>query len=260
MCEQKGEIMNRFFIILLFLLPLTLNAQYENENSIIINDIEYYMAIDQFTYVIGDSVHMNYRISNRSSSPITFYFNTAQQYDFFVTQNSVSIWHWSFGFVFAQVIWFMTVNPGNSTEVFYSWNMTDYFGDPISPGNYEVTGIYACSNNVPVSVNFEYLPVDAEDETIVFSELNLSNHPNPFNPQTTISFSLKDRAKVKLSIYNIIGQKIKTLLDTYSSKGIFEIIWRGTDDKKKKVASGNYFIKLKVNGEEKAVRKCILLK
>ncbi|MCK4311615.1 MAG: DUF1565 domain-containing protein [Candidatus Cloacimonetes bacterium] len=95
----------------------------------------------------------------------------------------------------------------------------------------------------------------------------LSNYPNPFNPSgagrspsTTIKLELAESGKIELAIYNVKGQKIKTLMDAYSCRGHFDIVWRGKDDNGKKVASGNYFIKLKVNGEEKAVRKCILLK
>ena len=88
----------------------------------------------------------------------------------------------------------------------------------------------------------------------------LTNYPNPFNPFTTIKFNLIESGKVELTIYNIKGQKVKTLMDAYSCKGHFELIWRGSDDNEKKVATGNYFIKLKVNGDIKAVRKLILLK
>ena len=49
-------------------------------------------------------------------------------------------------------------------------------------------------------------------------------------------------------------------MDAHSTQGHFEIIWRGVDDNRKKVASGQYLIKLYVNGKEKAVSKCVLLK
>ncbi|MCF7858874.1 MAG: T9SS type A sorting domain-containing protein, partial [Candidatus Cloacimonetes bacterium] len=75
-----------------------------------------------------------------------------------------------------------------------------------------------------------------------------------------IKLDLAESGKIELAIYNIKGQKIKTLINAYSTQGHFEITWRGVDDNKKPVASGNYFIKLKVNGEEKAVSKCVLLK
>ena len=99
-----------------------------------------------------------------------------------------------------------------------------------------------------------------ENEIIIPQVTQISNYPNPFNPSTTIKLDLAESGKIELAIYNIKGQKVKTLLDAYSSKGHFEITWRGIDDNKKKVASGQYFIKLKVNGEEQAVSKCVLLK
>ncbi|MDP8203907.1 MAG: choice-of-anchor Q domain-containing protein [Candidatus Tenebribacter mawsonii] len=88
----------------------------------------------------------------------------------------------------------------------------------------------------------------------------VSNYPNPFNPSTTINLELAESGKIELAIYNIKGQKVKTLLDAYSSKGHFKIVWRGVDNNKKKLASGQYFIKLTVNGKEQAVSKCVLLK
>ncbi|MCK5050544.1 MAG: T9SS type A sorting domain-containing protein [Candidatus Cloacimonetes bacterium] len=99
-----------------------------------------------------------------------------------------------------------------------------------------------------------------ENEIIIPEITQISNYPNPFNPSTTIKLDLAESGRVELAIYNIKGQKVKTLMDAYSSKGHFEIIWRGIDDNKRSVASGQYFIKLKVNGEEKTVRKCVLLK
>ncbi len=109
---------------------------------------------------------------------------------------------------------------------------------------------------------YEYQDSVAIQEDIIkpITQTKISNYPNPFNPSTTINLELAESGKIELAIYNIKGQKIKTLLDAYSSKGIFELVWRGTDNNGKKVASGNYFIKLKVNEEEKAVRKCVLLK
>ena len=101
---------------------------------------------------------------------------------------------------------------------------------------------------------------NGENEIIIPEITQISNYPNPFNPSTIIKLDLAESGDVELVIYNIKGQKVKTLLDVYSTKGHFEIIWRGTDDNKKKVSSGQYFIKLEVSGKEKAVSKCILLK
>jgi len=107
---------------------------------------------------------------------------------------------------------------------------------------------------------YEWQGTGIENDKLQFSNYKLSNHPNPFNPNTTIKLELAESGKIELAIYNIKGQKVKTLMDAYSAKGHFELIWRGKDDNDKKVASGNYFAKLKVNGDIKAVRKLILLK
>jgi hypothetical protein len=117
------------------------------------------------------------------------------------------------------------------------------YGETIDMGAYEWQGVEA-----------------EEDEITPITQTQISNYPNPFNPSTTIKLDLAESGKIELSIYNIKGQKVKTLIDAYSTIGHFEMIWKGVGDNKKKVASGNYFIKLKVNGKEKAVSKCVLLK
>ena len=125
----------------------------------------------------------------------------------------------------------------------------DLAGNPRIYGETIDMGAYEYQDSVSVSDNLQ---------SPIFNT-QLSNYPNPFNPSTTIKLDLAESGKIELAVYNVKGQKVKTLMDAYSSKGHFELIWRGVDDSKKQVASGQYFIKLKVNGKEKAVSKCILL-
>jgi hypothetical protein len=87
-----------------------------------------------------------------------------------------------------------------------------------------------------------------------------SNYPNPFNPSTTISFSLPKESNVELSVYNIKGQKVKTLVKGEFESGKHSVIWYGKDNNKKICSSGVYFYQLKVNGKSKAIKKCLLLK
>ncbi len=86
------------------------------------------------------------------------------------------------------------------------------------------------------------------------------NYPNPFNPSTTISFSLLEESKVSLTIYNLKGQKIKTLTNNSYQKGNHSTIWNGDDESGESVSSGIYYYKLNVNGKTEAVNKCLLLK
>ena len=104
--------------------------------------------------------------------------------------------------------------------------------------------------------------VEATQNQIPNTQYQLTNYPNPFNPSTTISFNIsrKDAKHAKIEIYNLKGQKIKTLMDCYTSPGEFELIWNGRDDNGKPVTSGVYMYQLKVDGKVVASRKCLLLK
>ena len=88
---------------------------------------------------------------------------------------------------------------------------------------------------------------------------NLQNYPNPFNPTTTISFEIAEAGKTQIEIYNVKGQKIKTLLDETMEIGGHSTIWNGTDSDDKQVASGIYFYKVSVNNTEQ-IKKMILIK
>jgi len=85
------------------------------------------------------------------------------------------------------------------------------------------------------------------------------NYPNPFNPQTTIKYDLPDPGNVNIAVYNILGQKVKTLADEYQEAGYKQVSWDGKDDGGREVASGIYFYKIKTIGFEKT-KKMVLLK
>ncbi|MEA2103050.1 MAG: T9SS type A sorting domain-containing protein [Candidatus Cloacimonadota bacterium] len=88
---------------------------------------------------------------------------------------------------------------------------------------------------------------------------NLILAPNPFCNQTSISFQLTQTGIVNLSIYNIKGQKVKTLIDAFSCPAKFQVNWKGTDRHGYPVANGTYFAKLIIDDKEKVVRKFIKL-
>ena len=97
----------------------------------------------------------------------------------------------------------------------------------------------------------------------------LNNYPNPFNPSTTISFSLtaKDAKNAKLIIYNLKGQKVRDLSPSLCHPEFIEgrgengysIIWNGRNDSNQIVSSGIYFYELKTDSYS-AVKKMILMK
>jgi hypothetical protein len=89
--------------------------------------------------------------------------------------------------------------------------------------------------------------------------LNSSNYPNPFNPETTISYHIPKKGNVTVDIYNIKGQKVKSLLKEEQEAGKHSIIWKGNNDQGQKVSSGTYLYRVK-SGDEEIVNKMMLVK
>ncbi len=85
------------------------------------------------------------------------------------------------------------------------------------------------------------------------------NHPNPFNPSTTITFAVPELSEVTLAIYNLRGQLIRTLHTGQISAGYHSVVWNGTDTQGNLVTSGIYFYVLKA-GNFTQVKKMSLLK
>jgi Right handed beta helix region len=85
------------------------------------------------------------------------------------------------------------------------------------------------------------------------------NYPNPFNPQTKISFSLPESQHVQLTIFGVDGRKVATLLNEVRGVGLHEVTWSGRDGSDKGVASGTYFFRLEA-GPYSDVKKMTLMK
>lgn len=85
------------------------------------------------------------------------------------------------------------------------------------------------------------------------------NYPNPFNPKTIIKFALPKDSWVRLEVYNVLGQKVKTLVDEKLTAGLKEVEWDGMSDKGFEVASGIYFYKISAD-EFTDIKKMVMLK
>lgn len=85
------------------------------------------------------------------------------------------------------------------------------------------------------------------------------NYPNPFNPSTTISFDLPERSNVRLEIYNLLGQKIATLIDQTLAAGEYKVAWGGKNSAGQPIASGIYIYRLLAD-DFLQTKKMLLLK
>lgn len=106
----------------------------------------------------------------------------------------------------------------------------------------------------------EYQAAALDNSAVVPETFELgNNYPNPFNPATTINFALPTDAFVKLSVYNMLGQRVSTLVADQLVAGHHQVTWNGRNDAGIQVASGLYIYQMDAPGFSKA-HKMILLK
>jgi hypothetical protein len=91
------------------------------------------------------------------------------------------------------------------------------------------------------------------------NEISAYNYPNPFNPETTISYELANKGNVSVDIYNLKGQKVKTLFSESQEAGMHSLVWRGDNDAGKQVSSGTYLYRVR-SGNDEIVKKMLIMK
>ena len=109
------------------------------------------------------------------------------------------------------------------------------------------------------SFNAEMTTIANNDNAPVHPEIALNSYPNPFNPKTTINYSIDKDGYTTIEIYNLKGQLVKTLVSDYITRGNHVIEWNGTDNHNNSASSGVYFVRMKSIGKT-LNRKITLLK
>lgn len=121
------------------------------------------------------------------------------------------------------------------------------------------------SNTVSILLNQPTVGIE-DDISTAPQEFSLSqNYPNPFNPSTEIRYTLPTASSIQLTIFNIVGEAVKTLVDGQKAAGTYTAVWNGIEDSGKQAASGIYFYQLKVAGDTGAsgniiTKRMILMK
>ena len=173
---------------------------------------------------------------------------------------------WFFGFivfvVFAENVLASAHCMRDDNEVCVYGTVTDHNGEAlyaiisfISAANDTITSGTKSNGEFGIAVPFMTTYVEEESQQEFFL---YQNYPNPFNPDTVIEYSLENESYVKLNIYNITGQMIRSLCAGHEKQGIHRITWDGRDDSGNPASSGVYLYRLEA-GNFTQTRKMLLL-
>jgi len=210
----------------------------------------------------------------------TAMFNDDTSYPYLVAENNIEADPGFNDDVMKQVdsllVFIKALREGGTTHPYF-YNPS---GAPIFPGRWPIPEDLTYTNPALLTGSTEGLPLGDlnwyPDKKAEWEALQTSveqkntrnaprdfalyqNYPNPFNPETTIRFQLKKSGPVKLTVYNMLGQKVKTLIDREKPAGNHRIVWDGTNDAGKKLSSGIYYYRLEMDTRH-ATRKMLLLK
>jgi hypothetical protein len=124
------------------------------------------------------------------------------------------------------------------------------------PYTYENIAIAANQNT---TVNFILVPTSNDDEVVPVTVTALKgNYPNPFNPETTISYDIKEASPVRLDVYNVKGQLVRTLVNQDQASGRYRVVFNGRDEKNSPLSSGIYLYRFTA-GTYSNTRKMMLM-
>jgi len=99
---------------------------------------------------------------------------------------------------------------------------------------------------------------DGDGQIPVVATALHGNYPNPFNPETTISYSVKKPGRVRLEVYNIKGQKVCTLVDQEHAAGHYKQVFNARDNRGRSLSSGVYLIRMSALGYRKTAKMMLM--
>ncbi len=190
------------------------------------------------TVETGKWYHVIYEVSKAPTGDTCVYYGTFQ-----LSDESSILYHHSIGFDTPVMQATAPLRIGKSAGGDYPPYFCGYFDD-VKIYNYPAVGLQV-STEPDVDLPLRY-------------ELS-QNYPNPFNPITQIQFTIPENQKVTLIIYDILGRKVRTMVNDNMTSGKYLKTWNGTNDLGVNVASGVYFYRLKTDNYVK-VRKMILIR
>jgi hypothetical protein len=214
--------------------------------------IQFYLETDADIYEYEQDIQITYFLYNPNPESVYIELQCSNPFSYSIDE----VWFHSGCFCMISPI---------SIQPYSSFTTSDTHIETLSVGSHYIYGKLSHYGNYLYTPNVYIDVVQANSDALELNstDFSLSNFPNPFNPTTTIEFNIEpsqQNEQIELEIYNLKGQKIKTIANDEFPKGTHSFIWNGDDATGKPVSSGIYLYKLKIDGKTEAMRKCLLLK
>jgi len=256
-------------------LPWSIPPEYDNQGNLLINPSWpcYYPDPDclhneNYHRVIaeGPRLIVLYQTSNETSGPDTHIMisnDYGQTWSYPVILNSSDTLELQ---NMIPAYWYISDQVEQVFQEFYRFHF--FFYDQNDYGSYVMgNGPNTGGNLMYTSIDFEFVydpppepPVSVDDHLVTVPESLLNqNYPNPFNPETTIIYRLPSDSQVRLDIFNMRGEMIKTIVDEFRPAGEHMAVWKGKNNNNCEVASGIYLYRL-TTGNHTETRKMLLIK
>ncbi|NOZ57582.1 MAG: T9SS type A sorting domain-containing protein [Calditrichaeota bacterium] len=166
----------------------------------------------------------------------------------------------------------ITISDSTGSATVFIDRDTDIAGTPVVAQTFDIIGIVGqYDRESPYWQGYQLMPrskadlplatgVDEKGNSTLPKQFALyQNYPNPFNPTTTIRYDLPKAVHVKIDVYNVLGQKVATLVDEEQLPGFKSVVWDGRDDFGQPVSSGTYIYRIQA-GDFVRTRKMTMLK
>jgi len=179
------------------------------------------------------------------SSSVVLYWDLIDNAQYYKVERSTdSTFTENLQFNYVQTITYTDNNLENNTEYFY--RVSAFLGS------------YWSGHSDAISVTIEY--VGLADDNQIPSEYNLyQNHPNPFNPTTTLRYDLPEDGMVNITIYDMMGRRVISLVNDHQTVGYKSIQWNGKNNLGEPVSAGMYIYTIQA-GDFRQTKKMVLLK
>jgi len=151
----------------------------------------------------------------------------------------------------------------NTLTIQTEQSLTGYAGKYLTATVCGLKSISECQQRKSVSWTFmvseDYTPIMADPAASIPDDFYLKqNYPNPFNPTTTLTFELPKQMDIKLIVYDILGRRVRTLINGPAKQGVHAVLWNATNDHGFAVSSGVYFYRLTTDNYDKTMKMVLM--